>query len=519
MRVVLLFIFSVLTIDIVILSIYYHYLSALMLLPMFLAFYALTKLNKKKEVSFVDGWQLSQGIEITNPVKPEKINQVVLQKQALELGMTLIGSPKAGKSSACIGFLKYISVENDHGCAYLEGKGDVDLYKQAKNAGVEFDYFFSSLLKDSHSINLLEGSQEACIEKCIKLLIGETSSTSYYSDAQRSVLLKIIPLLLATGYKINLKDLYAALAIENAGLELMAIAREKGVSTEIIRQASSFYDQDYEKRKQSIEGMLNRLIVFVTGRYAERINAYEPDISLYDVVRKKKRVYFHLPYSELSKDIGIAISETFKDIATSRQMECNDKHELYPIIYDDWSGMFYDEFGKMSARVRSAGMPISFSFQSTAHLKEVSQQFMDSLDDTQAVKILLRLMGEDSADFAVRLFGQYDGLQLNTSVLGDKRGISINNRDNADRISRRDLKNLNAGEAFISTLEYSKTGEAESRFYKTVFPLPFNDDWVNESLPEITMRSTGSGLGLYERHVEQKGVAIKDIDEEMFEHA
>jgi hypothetical protein len=83
---------------------------------------------------------------------------------------------------------------------------------------------------------------------------GETASTSYYSDEQRAVLARVIPLLRR--------------------------AAEAGANPVDIELARAWFAQPIAQRLRNVSGLLNRLFVFVNGPYADRLNAYQPDIDI-----------------------------------------------------------------------------------------------------------------------------------------------------------------------------------------------------------------------------------------------
>ena len=77
----------------------------------------------------------------------------------------------------------------------------MDVYQKAVASGCPPDYFFSTELAQSASMNLMEGNPEDVTDRLSKVLIGDALSTTYYADEQRSVLLIIVPLMLESRVK------------------------------------------------------------------------------------------------------------------------------------------------------------------------------------------------------------------------------------------------------------------------------------------------------------------------------
>ena len=458
----------------------------------------------RKTAESVVGWSLGPGLRITDPERPEQIADVVLPLNALSLGVLGIGSPGSGKTeSLLIGLLNYIgSLRKQTGWAAFDGKGQVDVYQKAVASGCPPDYFFSTELTQSASMNLMEGNPEDVTDRLSKVLIGEALSTTYYADDQRSVLLIIVPLMLSLGLKVNLRDLYVALSVENAGAELLLLAQEAGVDEHILKSARAWYSLEFAARLNNIKGMLNRLFVFVSGPYTDRINDYQPDIALETAVSDGQRLYFHLPESRFSKDVAIMIIEQLAGIAKRRQQGDLEAAGLYPLVFDDWGALFHPGFKPFSARCRSAKMPLSLMFQSRAQLQDVSHTYETELDDNIATKVLFRINGQDTSEFACRLIGTFETREVSTSMLGDRDGTSLSVRE-VPRLKPADFKALDPGEGFISTLLQTQDG-TENALYKVRFPLVSMAGWQHVTLPGQThspVDYADDGLNLWARYM------------------
>jgi hypothetical protein len=235
-----------------------------------------------------------------------------------------------------------------------------------------------------------------------------------------------------------------------------------------------------------------------------RLNAYQPDIDIAKVVADGKKLYLHLPLTQFSKDVAVAIIETLHVEARKRQLAGTENAALFPLLFDDWGAFFHSNFGPFSARCRSAAMPLSFGFQSRAQLVSVSNAFADELDDTIATKIILRIQGDATAAYAQRLLGQYDKMRVGTSMRdnGGGEGSNISSQATA-RIEARDLRELQPGQAYISTLEPIADGVA-SPLWKLRFPLPPFPGWQGIPMPAAREHHEGEGLGYWNRFVDEQ---------------
>jgi len=219
-----------------------------------------------------------------------------------------------------------------------------------------------------------------------------------------------------------------------------------------------------------------------------------------------RQIYFHMPLSEFTRDVAIAIVDMFGVEARRRQLAGPEQFPLFPLLMDDWGGFFYDGFGPFSARCRSAAMPLSFSFQSLAQVKAVSQVFADELDDNLATKIIMRVQGEDTAAYALRLLGEYEAMEVSTSQLDDRDGTALGVSSRA-RINARDLRQLLEGEAYVSTL-YPSGQQMKNPLWRLRLPLPEFRHWQSVPMPAAQHHREGQGLGLWQRYMNAKDAVI-----------
>ena len=507
MRIIFIIMLSVLLLDAVLAAVFLSLWFWLAATPVF-AFMSFLSYRWffKAHATLARGWNLGPAVEITNPDRPQAVQNAIIDAKIIKLGMLVLGAPGAGKTeSVVLGYLHALPtyVENA-GWAFFEGKGDTDIYRKAVAMGATPDHFFSTELPGSQTINLFSGDAQDVIDRLGHSLIGATASTSFYSDEQRSVLLKIVPLLKSIPKPTNLRDLYAVLSVEDAGSALLHDAQQAGASSTSLQLARVWLEEKFSKRVASIRGLLNRLYIFCNGPSAMRLNAYQPDIDISRIVAEGKKFYLHVPLTQFAKDVAVAIIEMLHVEARKRQLAGTENAALYPLLFDDWGAFFHSNFGPFSARCRSAAMPLSFGFQSRAQLVSVSAAFADELDDTIATKIILRIQGDATAAYAQRLLGQYDKMRVGTSRHDSSRGegSSLSSQATA-RIEARDLRMLQPGEAYISTLEPISKGVANP-LWKLRLPLPPFPGWQKIPMPAAREHQEGEGLGYWNRFVDEQ---------------
>lgn len=422
------------------------------------------------EIREVKGFALGHGIDLDNPDTPEKVPNVVLEDKALNLGFLAIGGPGSGKTVAGIGMLEYFTKTRAEGWAYWEGKGDKDIYQQCMACGARPDKFFSSELPHTDTVNVVSGPIENVIDRLTQVLI--VSESDYYRNAQRAALRAVMPLLDAIGAPFILRDVYVAFNNAEAGQYLLNLAREKGVAPDVITVASDFYNMDEDQRKNDINGLLTRMQLFVTGAATDRLNAYEPTLDMETAAKENKRVYLHMPYTHMAKDIAILLTEQVGVIAKNRQLY-ESMRTPWPQVFDDWGAFFYPNIGAITARCRSAKMPVSYLFQSKGQTDRVESggHFTTEVTDNIGGMFVLRVNGTESAKWAAEQFGEYESTEFGASENSNYAGQTLGTRDKA-RLKGDVLKNLDAGEAYISCLISGEGGKSWNKRYKARFPLP-----------------------------------------------
>jgi len=514
-RFVMFYLATVMFFDAIYMGVFVHIGFSALMLPALITYQWLYKSKTTKSKKKVIGLELGKGVDIGNPDTPITVD-VVLEEKALGLGVLFVGSPGSGKSIAAIVLSEYYTKFRKIGWCYWEGKGDKDIYQKAISCGAAPDKFFSSDLEFSDSTNVVSGTTESILEALTQTLI--TSESDYYRNAQREALAAVIPLLKACNKPINLRDIYVALKVDQAAQYVINLAKKAGAAADVIEVARLFYDREPDDRAKDINGLMIKMSLFVTGFIADRLNAYEPSLDLVEASKKGERVYFHLPYSSMAKDIATMFTEQIGGIAKQRQLY-DDVRTPWPQMFDDWGKFFYTNVGSITARCRSAGMPISYFFQSKGQIDAVENGiFTTEIMDNIGGFCSFRINGNDTAKWAAEQFGTYETSELNVSEHKESSGqvLTVNR---IPRIEPDVLKDLNAGEAFISCLQSGEGGESNNKRYKARFPLPVfqNEKSIEWPIIETKTNNNCEGLHLWRDFMDKD--RLKELKKEVVQQA
>lgn len=445
-------------------------------------------------------WSLGTGFDISDPAQAKKQPARFSLKTILQ-GILCIGQSGSGKTeSFALGFIHYVR-RLGYAMAYFDGKGDIDIIQKYTSLVGAPDYLFSTELEHSHTLNLLAGKPADVVDRLVPVLIGSTTSTTYYADNQYAALSRVVPVLLSLDEPANLRDLYVVLALEDAGRDMLRRAKSCGADPEQIELAAHWYDSDAGERFRNISGMLTRMFPYVAGPTSDRLNAYNPDIDISRAVNAGENLYFHLPYTHYSVAVSQAIQEMFAVEARRRQLAGGSDAHFYPLLFDDWGKFVYDGFSPFMARCRSAKMPASFSFQSVGQLREVGRNFLDEIDDLAATKVFLRVQGAATAHYAAGVFGEAEAIDISVSQSRHHQSNNLHTRA-AARVSEDDLRHLTDGEAFVST-PIKGDDSHHHALWRVRFPYLAAG---LAPLPTIDTVRSDTGLNFWTRYLNPKGL-------------
>ncbi|EAR07571.1 TraM recognition domain-containing protein [Reinekea blandensis] len=507
---------------------FYFGTFASLLLAFFLFYLAVTSGSEMTDTSQMIGAHMGVAEDLENPTKG-KTRKFMLQDKVMNLGLLIVGAPGAGKTFAMVYLIYYLVVVQPRqyaeakqgkrrfwqkkksleikpaGYLYNEGKGDLDIYRYLKAAGAEPDLFFSSELPHSETMNMFAGDMLDAIDRWDRILIDQNGNP-YYIGAQRKALKAAIPLLKEigrlSGKAVTLRDLFVLFRHREAPIAALDLARSLQVSPNVISIADDFFSEDYDKRQELIDGMLNRLFVFVYGDHTNRINATSPTINLEFAVENSLKVYNHLPLSQYAKDLAFVICEELATIARKRQSSSEDRHS-YNLFMDDWGGFFYEGFGTVTSRVRAVNMPIHFAFQSKGQMDTIDPSFANIIDDTVSTKVFLRIAGLATRKWASEMMGTYEDVSYNVSDKAED-GLDGSNMGVMERprVRPEDFRRLHDGQAIIQTLLKKDKGLIEALDVKVRFPLaPENEDAKAIGWPIIEPTEQAPGLGYWDEYM------------------
>lgn len=488
----------VLTFDAVYLSVIGTPFYLGLIIPAVAVFWVGSRIKESSLNMYADsGLFMGDALDIDNPEQPKKVS-LYLAEGAIKLGFLFIGGPGSGKTIGVISLLKYFTEVANNGWFYCEGKGDKDIYQKCVACGAKPDKFFSSELPESDTTNIASGEPEDVIEMLTKTLIK--TDNEFYRNEQREALEIAVNLLKSLEEPINLRDIYITLKMSDASSFVIKQAKEKGVHREIIEMAQQYFEQDPDKRLEYTKGLLTNMGRFTTGTIAERLNDYNATLDLAAAAENNLKVYMHLPLTEVAKDVATMFTEQLGVIAKNRQLYADDR-TLWPAVFDDWGAFFYNGFGPITARCRSAGIPCNFSFQSKGQTDkaEIGNVFTTEILDNIGGMVALKINGIFSAKLLSEQFGSYETTE-----------VSINSRFSGENINvvekprvRPDVfKNLSSGECYIDTIVTGDAGTSQNRRFKARFPFPDFSGSDDISWPTIERRSDSNlikGLDLWDR--------------------
>lgn len=463
--------------------------------------------RKRDDFADIAGWRIEEAAEISEPERPI-VGPAVLDIKSLDLGMLVVGGPGAGKSMMAIAYQEFLSrYRPDSGMAYFCGKGDFDIYRDRVAAVREPDYFFSSELEHSDTINVMASPTETIIDTFSRVFVDSTNG--YYEASQKKAIRATVPLIKSLGEPVILPDLWMLLTDSQAARDVIRKAKDIGVDPDIVATCEQYFQEDEEDRLNKIDGLLNKLHPFVSGPISRKINAYEPTLSVSDAVAAGNTIYFHLPLSDTSLAVATMITEQFGVVARNRQLYELDGRKAYPLMFDDWGAFFYSNFGPITARCRSAKMPINFFFQSKAQTDAVltggifTSEILDNIGGVWS----MRINGWDTAKWLAQQFGTYETQEVSFRAGSDDQQMMTVEKE---RVRTDWLRDLNAGEAYGMIFATADAGLMVNKRYQLRFPLPGRKYDAPTYWPEVGVgvsNDDAAGLHLWRDYRDSDQVA------------
>ena len=350
----------------------------------------------------------------------------------------VIGTTNAGKTSSVILPWAVQDIEQGRGFILIDGKPERELleklYAHAIKAGRAQDFMVFSLANThiSSTYNpFAEGSPEQITERFMATLEIEND---YYKNIQFAAMRAVVTLLIQRGERPIpgvIRDLLRdkeRLAAWSTGLTDRNLASD-------IQELISLSSDEYKK---SLSGIVTSLGHFATGATAKLYNARNPEISLTDVIRHHKIVYFQLPtmlHQFLGEATGKLILQNLQSAISGIQISGMKSKHLFTVYLDDFNDYIYPGFTTLLNKSRSANIGIVFCHQSLGDLEKVGSDFKQIVLTNTNTKIVMNSNDPETAEHFAKIIGTKSAEKVT-----ERRSWSLFRSQNTGEQSVRDVE-------------------------------------------------------------------------------
>lgn len=384
--------------------------------------------------------------------------------------------------------LMFQQIQRGGGLMFVDGKIDVDninqLYQMAAWAGRENDVEIISpgTPETSNSYNpILYGDPDEVAARIIGLIPsteGNAGSDHYKQSANQGVA-TLIGALQAAGVAYNFIDLTILLTSPKALQYLENLVPPERPEAKSL---SIFLDQyrtgkdgmvDLKRLKETFGGIGGRLYMFGTGKFGEVMNTYDPEVRLYDSVRKNKITYVALP--TMGKDIAASnfgkmlINDFRTAVSWIQALPKSERPDPPYLGFFDEAGSYISEtWDRMFEQARSAQIILMPAVQTNSNFESISPELAEMIEGNTWNKVYFKLGAQSTAEAAAEFCGMKKDVQLTLTQsdsqsemaamvnpapaqsTGDSSGSGYSERqEEVYRVSPDDFKSLDKGEAVM----------------------------------------------------------------------
>lgn len=409
-----------------------------------------SKLNLRSDVSPMDPKTGQQGLLLgytTDEGRPVWVDYDNLMRHVFIIGQSGVGKTVAASLLMCQ------HIQNGGGLLFIDGKVDASniqqIYQFCAWAGREKDFRVINPddPENSNTYNpLCDGDPDEKAARLLSLIPGTEGSpgADHYKQEANQGLTTLFMALNKSGLAHHMMDISVLLMNAEALEELKRKLEATAPGSKESLNYNLFLDKfrhpandprnpnaggiDMKKLKDTFGGIGGRLFQFGTGKFGEIMNTYDPDVRLYEAIRKNQIVYVALP--TMGKDIA---AENFGKVVIGDLRTAVAWLQKLPVPERPWPPFmcFCDEAGSYVGRswprlfeqARSAQIFMMPAVQTMANFKAVSDELSEMVKGNSWTKIYFKIGTDESAKEAAEEIGMTRGI-TRTIAAGASKSVS-----------------------------------------------------------------------------------------------
>jgi type IV secretory pathway TraG/TraD family ATPase VirD4 len=380
----------------------------------------------------------------------------------------VIGSTGSGKTRFV--FLPWIQqdIRNGAGVFIFDIKADMKetiiKFVTDKRANRDTDFFCFTLGdKKSHSYNPLAGDKPGDIFNRLVSALYIEKGNEYYENKQKAFLRAAINILLPRKGMLTFEDLYDATLNPPLYFKQICAKMKNDRDAKLLIQ----FMADPEKMRQALDGLLNKLTVYVSSPWSRQINTRTPDINVPDILTHNQILLFQVNSGEFSDDYkGLSLLMMgHLEAETSKRYPLMKTGKLKPffIYLDEFYNIVSKHTPGLINKARQAEVGLIFGHQALGDLEikdfpgipniilsNSRHKIVMQIDEQKAVDYFTKSWGTDTVEEWHGSYSTKDGGMQ--EVGGSKK------QEEEFIVHPNDLKWLKLGEGYVK-LELKSTGK------------------------------------------------------------
>ena len=423
----------------------------------------------------------------TDKGKPIYVDWEHLTRHCFILGQSGVGKTVAGS------LMMFQHIQAGGGLLFIDGKidsGNVEqLYHFAAYCGRAHDLYIINTddPENSNTYNpLLFGDPDEKADALLQQIPSTESNpgADFYKQEAKVGLTILIRALQTSKMSYNMIDLTVLLSSAEALLDLERKLAQAAPGSDALKEYALFLNKfreppgkdggkptlDIKKLAGTFGGMAGRLYGFGTGKFGKILNAYDPDVNLYEAIRSNKIIYVAL--ATMGKDATarnfgkLVISDLRTAVSWLQRLPSHERPWPPFIAFCDEAGSYANEsWNRIPEQVRSANVVFMPAAQTVANFQAISEELYQMIIGNAWNKLFFKIGTQASAEEAAELVGKYfgtakslSGTQTQSSSAaflraspdqteGEASGMAVGEREQElYHVSADDFKRLSKGE-------------------------------------------------------------------------
>ena len=426
----------------------------------------------------------------TDKGEPVYVDWEHLMRHCFILGQSGVGKTVAGS------LMLFQHIQAGGGLLFIDGKidsGNVEqLYHFAAYCGRAHDLYIINTddPENSNTYNpLLFGDPDEKADALLQQIPSTESNpgADFYKQEAKVGLTILIRALQTSRLSYNMIDLTVLLSSDEALLDLERKLAQAAPGSDALKEYALFLNKfreppnpkdpgsgknklDMKKIGATFGGMAGRLYGFGTGKFGKILNAYDPDVNLYEAIRANKIIYVAL--ATMGKDATarnfgkLVISDLRTAVSWLQRLPEHERPWPPFIAFCDEAGSYANEsWNRIPEQVRSAHVVFMPAAQTVANFQAISEELYQMIIGNAWNKLFFKIGTQASAEEAAELVGKYFGTTKSLSgtstqsssaaflraspdqTEGEASGMAIGEREQElYHVSADDFKRLSKGE-------------------------------------------------------------------------